>query len=160
MSLVNMMDSLNGFDQAMKAGSITPSRMAGNEKVLTLADMPAPGEPRITFARSKGAHVTAVVVATVGSPVEGEGCFHVGYAVREDQRGKGLAKSLLRDALTDISTNMRRKGLKAVWIEASVDMDNPASLAVARSELGVEPVEKMDESDGKPFWHFLKRIEL
>lgn len=160
MTTVNMMDALNGFDEALRGGRIKTHRLMHNDKVHIHADTPAPNQPRITFARLKGSHVTAVVVLTAGDPYEGAGCFHMGYAVREDQRGKGLAKALVADALKDIVANMSNRGMTHIWVEASVDSDNPASAAVARSVLGVEPTDKSDPEDGRPLWHFIKRLDL
>lgn len=158
MPRVNMMETLVGFDKALRAKQIGTARMPGNEKIHIHQDMPAPNTPRITYARLKGSHVTAVTVITTGDPVNGVRCFHIGYAVREDQRGKGLAKELVAAALEDFAGNMHKNGLDEFWVEASVDQDNPASAAVARAVLDVEPEDETDNTDGTPIWHYLKHL--
>lgn len=160
MTRVNMMDTLVGFDEALRAKQIKTARMPGNEKIHIHQDMPAPMTPRITYARLKGAHVTAVAVITFGDPVEGVRCFHIGYAVREDQRGNGLAKELVAAALEDFAGNMHKNGLDEFWFEASVDRDNLASAAVAKAVLNIEPEDRIDDTDGTPIWHYLKHVSL
>ena len=157
---VNMMETLLGFDEALRAKRIATARMRGNENIHIHQDMPAPQTPRLTYARLKGAHVTAVVVITIGDPVDGVRCFHIGYAVREDQRGKGVAKELVAAALNDFAQNMLKSDLDELWFEASVDQNNSASVAVAKAVLDVEPEGKIDDADGTPIWHYLKHVSL
>ncbi|MTH66026.1 hypothetical protein [Paracoccus shanxieyensis] len=158
MARVDMMLTLAGFDEALRSGRIKTARMQGNEKIQIHQDMPDGRTPRLTYARTKGSGVTAVTVITTAEPIDGMRCFHLGYAVREDQRGKGLAKDLASAAVTDFVANIVRNGMREFCIEAIVDRDNPVSGSVARAVLGVDPIEKNDTSDGTPIWQFVKVI--
>lgn len=157
MARVDMQQTLENFGEAYRAGIVQTEPVRGNERILRHEDHPTGGTPRMTYVRTKGAHVTAVVVFAIGEPYEGLQCIQIGYAVREDQRGKGIAKELAMIALSDFTIHLANLGLHRFAIESTVDRNNPASKAVSMALLGTDPEEKDD--NGVPVWHFIKIIE-
>lgn len=157
MARVDMMQTLEGFGEAFRVGRVRTEPVRGKENFVRHEDHPQGGTPRMTYARTKGAHVTAVAVFVIGDPYEGLACVQIGYAVREDQRGKGIATELATGALADFTSYLANRGMRKFALESTVDRDNPASRAVSIALLGVDPEEK--DSDGVPVWHFIKVIE-
>lgn len=157
MNRVDMMQTLTGFDEANRQGLVETQRTKIDNRVLVHADKPE-GTPRWTYARMKGASVTAVAVLAIVDPVQGVPCLHLGYAVREDQRMKGLAKHLANTAIEEFRTQMASRGMNDFFVEAIVEKDNLASIGVARHVLNVEPTDAMDEFTNVPSFQFLKRV--
>ncbi|MEP4921968.1 MAG: GNAT family N-acetyltransferase [Roseibium sp.] len=157
MNRVEMMDSLTGLNAALKAGAIKLQPTGTDPKVLLHADNPE-GTPRLSFVRMKGAHATAIAVIVITEPLDNLPVIHIGCAVREDQRGKGLGRHVLTVALEDFRTSMATKGLTDYWIESLVEADNAASVAMTAKVLGIEPEEVTDDETGEPSFRFLKRV--
>lgn len=157
MNRVEMMDALTGFNAALKAGTIAVQPTRSDPKVFLHADTPD-GTQRLSFVRMKGAHATAIAVIVVAEPLDGLPVIHIGCAVREDQRGKGLGRHVLTVALEDFQTNMGAKGLTDYWIESVVEADNHASAAMTTKVLGIEPEDVTDDATGEASLRFLKRI--
>lgn len=157
MNRVEMMDALTGLNTALKAGAIKLHPTKTDPKVLLHADNPE-GTPRLSFVRMKGAHATAIAVIVITEPLDNLPVIHVGCAVREDQRGKGLGRYVLTVALEDFQTSMAAKGLNEYWIESLVEADNAASVAMTTKVLGIEPEEVTDDETSEPSYRFLKRV--
>jgi RimJ/RimL family protein N-acetyltransferase len=151
---VEMMDALTGFNEAFRQGQVVAKRLPWNEKVFLHQDQPQ-GTHRFTYVRMKGSKTTALAVIVPGDPVGDTPCFHLGYAVDEDQRGKGLATDIAAAAIEDMRRNMGRLGMQKMAFEAIIDRDNPASAAVARKVLGCDGIETKDSKDGKDIWQFI-----
>jgi GNAT superfamily N-acetyltransferase len=157
MNRVEMMDALTGINAALKVGAIRIQPTKTDPKVFLHADNPD-GTPRLSFVRMKGAHATAIAVVVITEPLDGLPVIHIGCAVREDQRGKGLGRHVLTVALEDFRTSMTAKGLSEYWIESLVEADNAASVAMTSKVLGIEPEEVTDDDTGEPSFRFLKRV--
>lgn len=157
MNRVEMMDALEHFNAALKAGTITVQPTQTDPKIFVHADTPE-GTPRMSYVRKKGAHATAIAVIVVTEPIDGVPAIHIGCAVREDQRGKGIGRHVLSVALEDFRVDMAEKGLEDYWIESLVEMDNMASAAMTKKVLDIEPEETVDEATGEPSLRFLKRV--
>lgn len=162
MARVNMGAALAGFQAAVQAGRVRPGLVSGGAPgaadLYLYQDAPQPSVPRLTYARMEGAAVVAVAVITISAPVEGERCFHLGFAVADHARGQALAKDLAAEALEDFLEKTRRDGIDSFWLEAVVDPEDPAAIAVARSVLEVAPTSETD-SEGAPCLRFLKQVE-
>lgn len=157
MNRVEMMDALEGLNAALKVGEIKLRPTGTDPKVLLHADNPE-GTPRLSFVRMKGAHATAIAVIVITEPLNNLPVIHIGCAVREDQRGKGLGRHVLTVALEDFRTSMAVKGLTEYWIESLVEADNAASVAMTKKVLGIEPEEVTDDETDEPSFRFLKRV--
>lgn len=157
MNRVEMMDALTGFNAALKTGAIEVRPTRTDPKIFVHADTPD-GTPRLSYVRMKGSHATAIAVIVVTEPLDGLPAIHIGCAVREDQRGKGIGRHVLSVALEDFRTNMAPKGMTDYWIESLVEADNAASAAMTARVLGIEPEEVTDDETGEPSLRFLKRI--
>lgn len=160
MERVEMMDALNGFNDALGAGTIEVQPTGTDPKVFQHADVPDGKTVRMSFVTMNENRATAiaVVVHEKARIREGYPVFHIGCAVSEDQRGKGLGQHVLKVALEDIHTNMVKRRIPEYWIESLVEVDNLASVAMTTKILGVEPKEVIDQASGEPSLKFLKRV--
>lgn len=75
-------------------------------------------------------------------PIEGCPCFGAGYAVAEDERGKGIAQAMLESSIQELRNGIR-PGLAGqvpgFYVEALVGVDNIASNKVASNVLNDAP---------------------
>ena len=102
--------------------------------------------------------VRAVVVEPEGvvghagfhGPPDADGVVEVGYTVLPDLRGRGYARAALAALVAEAaaSPDVRR-------VRASVQPDNPASLAVVRGAGFVHVGEQVDDEDGLELVHEL-----
>lgn len=157
MNRVEMMDALTGFSAALKAGAIEVRPTKTDPKIFLHADRPE-GTPRLSYVRMKGSHATAIAVIVLTEPLDGLPVIHIGCAVREDQRGKGIGRHVLSVALEDFRISMAEKGITDYWIESLVEADNAPSAAMTAKVLEIDPEEVTDDETGEPSLRFLKRI--
>ena len=107
------------------------------------------GRPRWTYVYTSENQITAFANLTPCDPLEGKPCFQIGYAVPKDYRGKGLAKKIAAAAMVELSNGFERHGDAQFFIEASVEIGNDASHAVARAIFGESVQDGEDEKTGE-----------
>lgn len=163
---VNPIDALNGFEAALGQKSIKLSKCDLDKDLSVHLDHPDGRTPRFTYAfvsesggwLSKKIRVTAVAVMVADDPYKGLPCFHISYAVSPDQRGQGLAQRIVKSAIRELQNGLSRNGVKRFYLEAVVDQDNPASLAIADKIFTDEREEKISD-DGEAVVHYFKLVQ-
>jgi hypothetical protein len=154
--MVDPHDALVSYQQAFTAGTISPIRGSLHQDLLVLMD-DATGMRRITYAVVEAGVVRALVIYLVVESLNGEPCFHVGYAVALPFRGQGLATSSLRKSIEEMQHGFKRH-MKKFYIEAVVGVDNAASRRVAERAFPDLPTEIVDTDSGKPALQFLRLL--
>lgn len=93
------------------------------------------------------------------TPVEGEPCFNVGWAVPPAYRGQGRAGKAFIAAVKELRHGLAPTGLKTFWVEGIVGADNSASQRVAERVIS-EPVSTdTDSMASVPIVQYLRRID-
>lgn len=151
------MDALRSFQPAFRMKQLDVRRGEFDTSLFVHVDTPL-GEPRFTYARTRGKKVVALVIFTMAEQIDGVPCFGLGYAVPEDERGRGLAADLVTAAIAELRHGLRRNGLADFWVEAVVGRDNIASQKVAAAILGGPGQESADAISGEPVYVFARRF--
>ena len=116
------------------------------------------GTPRFTYFRLDGRTVTAMAMLAVGEPFPDGPCFELGYAVPEDRRGQGLAKSTVQAAIAELKNGLGRAISTPFYVHAVVGVDNVASQRVAEAAVSSTPKPITDAFSGLPALQYLKKI--
>jgi len=152
---------LVSFQHALSNQLVHVDPVHGFEHMYSHFDVPAPGVKRCTYVRLSvdEKKVLATGVCVFNGHVGSAPCVSLGYAVAQDERGKGLAKQLLADAIHDQWRQARKAGVKTVAFEVMIDVTNAASVKVAESVFGTEREELMDEEAGVPAYRYTMVVD-
>lgn len=156
--MTNPSDALQSFQEELLQGRIRPQPCLGDPNLFIYSDKPL-GSPRVTYARLKGATVTALVMFVFDDPIEGIPCFGIGYAVPEAYRNEGRAKEVVKAAIADLRDGLARGGRAVFYVEAIVGVDNRASQRVAEQVISDSPVAVTDKLSGLPALQYVCKIE-
>lgn len=140
------------FQECVREKSLKIAPVTGYVNLYSYADMPEPDERRLTYVRLDDEQevVKAFLSCVLNGHLDGRLVVAVGYAVPENYRNLGYAKSLLRDVIQDLLQQASKNGLQGLVIEAVVDKLNLASQKVAGVVLNVEPELILDSHTRKP----------
>jgi 20S proteasome alpha/beta subunit len=152
------MDALKSFEPALKSGELHVQPSVLDSTLLIHADNPTGSDPRLTYAKMRGASVGALVIFTGNGMEKGVPVFQVGYAVPQHLRKRGLAKEALRLALEDFRQAMADNGVPEFYVEAMVSEKNIGSQKVAADVIGGEPLQSADRESGEPCWRYERLI--
>lgn len=155
--MTDPMDALRSFQKTYSAGILQVQRGDLYNSLVVHLDHPN-GQPRFSYAKVEGRNVTAFAMLVLVEPLDGKACFHLGYAVPEKHRGKGLAKSTVQAAIAELQAGMSRSGVKSFIVETVVGTDNVSSQHVAAATLTDRPEEITDEFSGLPALHYTKLV--
>lgn len=156
--LTDPLNALLSFQRALRNRSVRPMPGELDSTVLVFRDEPN-GELRLTYARLEGDKVAALVNFTPADPIEQEvPCFGIGYAVHQDYRRQGRAKSLVEAAIAELRNGLGRNGIHAFHIEAVVGVDNIASQRVAEQTLTPESKPGTDQFSSVPILQFVRKV--
>ena len=147
--MVDMNAAMESFQGALDQGLISPLRGELDDDLHVLQDV-AGGLLRITYVYMTNDRVTAFASIAQCDPLEGKPCFQIGYAVDEEHRGQGLAKKITAASMAEFSNGLTRNGANNFVIEAAVDTENEASLAVARAVIAESWTDAKDHNTGQP----------
>jgi RimJ/RimL family protein N-acetyltransferase len=148
-SMIDPMGALVQFQEAFKANRIPVQRGRRDASLLLAYDEPH-DTPRFSYMRAMGKTLIALVMFARNGSEEGYPVFNVGYAVANDYRGRGLAKSTLVAGLAELSTGLAGAGIPIIHIEAVISPQNIASHAVARAVFDGAPTSIIDSVSGAP----------
>lgn len=152
-------DALVSFQKELSAGRVKLQKGVLDPSIWVYLDNPT-GTPRFTYVRLKGTTVVALVVLIVVDPIGGAPCFQIGYAVPPEFRNNGLAKGAVRSAIDELWNGMSRNGLKEMYVEAIVGMDNEASKRVAEATLSTTSNAITDTVSGQPALQYVSRLGI
>lgn len=158
MPLPDVTSALNSFQQALLLGGLSVQPGALDSTLFVHLDKPN-GVSRLTYVRLDGKKVTTMVQFIPCDPVEGEPCFSVGWAVPEDLRGQGRACEVFIAAVKEMRHGFSPKGMKALWVEGVVGVDNKASQRAAEKVISAPVATETDRYAGVPVVQYLRRID-
>lgn len=104
---------------------------------------------RYTYARLDGLKVLQTVVLDENQPIDGVPCFCLFYGTLEELRGKGNTQKFIEQILEQFQKDLPRS-YKEFYIEALIETDNEASLAIASKLFGEPSHEGVDEYSDVP----------
>lgn len=107
-SMTDPMDALKSFAPEFRAKNLVVEKGRLDPTLWVHMDQPLPGEQRITYAQTKSKKVLGIAILSTAEPFEGAPCFGLGYAVCEDERGKGIAKNLVQAALAEFADGLAK----------------------------------------------------
>jgi hypothetical protein len=150
--------ALIGFQEALTAGFIQPSRSSLYPDLVVLQD-DAEGTPRLTYALIDGQKVKAVAVYFLERKINSIPHFDLGYAVAVAYRNQGYAHAIVEKSLAQLQHEMRGH-VDKFFVEAIVPNSNIASKKVAALALSADWEEIRDSVSGKPSARYLRLFEL
>src|SRR5271170_6900893 len=102
-------NSLRSFQEELLLGTILLSRTKLDPNLFIYRDNVG-AAPRMSYARLEDRTVTAMVIFTPETPLNGAPCVGIGYAVAETHRNQGRAKDIIEAAIADMQYGLRRQG--------------------------------------------------
>lgn len=161
MEMANPHDGMVSFQEWLTRGMLEIGPVEGFQDLYSHMDEPTPGEPRLTYVRLTPDRqwVTAFLTCVMNGYVDDSPCVSVGYAVPEELRNDGRAKSILKDVISDQLSNARRAGHKSVYFEAVADVTNLASQRVASAVLGGIAESMVDTASGRPAYRYTAHFD-
>lgn len=156
-SMTDPMNALNQFQKAFEVGLI-PVQAGRLDQTVLFAPDHANGRARFNYMRTQGETLIALVMFVQTGLEDGNPVFSIGYAVADDYRGRGLAKSTLLAALTELSAGLASANIPAIQVEAVISLDNLASQAVATAVFDDTPRSITDSVSGEPALLYSRRV--
>lgn len=124
-------------------------RVPFTDDIFKEVDM-ALGAERYTYARLKKLKVQQLVVLNGNQPLNGLPCFCLFYGTLEELRGKGLTVAFVEKILEQFKKDLPKHYGREYYIEALVETDIEASLAIAAKLFGEPSHDGVDELSGMP----------
>ena len=157
--LTDPLNALLSFQRALQNRAVAPRPGELDTTVLVHADQPN-GELRLTYVRLEGQKVAALVNFTSAEPIEsGVPCFGIGYAVHQNYRQEGRAKSLVEAAMAELRNGLSRNGVPTFHVEAVVSTDNIASQQVAARTLSPNATPGTDQCSGVSILQYVRKVD-
>lgn len=119
-------------------------------------DEPAQGHYRFTYAMfdSKNNLIAdAVFVRSEDKPV-----IDCGWCVDVDSRGQGIGGKIVEHAIQEFIHGLSNAGVKSIYLGASVDEGNEASIKIAKKHIGDEEV--LEGEDGVKTYTYQKHFDF
>jgi hypothetical protein len=140
----------HGFSQGFRM-----KRVPFTDDIFIEKDM-ALGAERYTYSRLKKLKVQQTVVLNGNQPLNGLPCFGLFYGTLEQLRSKGLTKSFIEKILEQFKKDLHKRYGREYYIEALIETDNEASLAIAAKLFGEPSHDGVDERSGVPtrIWQY------
>lgn len=154
--------SMISFQECILDSRFEIAPVSQHENLYSYADMPEPGERRLTYVRldEDKKTVKAFLSCVLNGQVGGHLCVSVGYAVPEQYRNLGYAKSILRDVVQDLCIQAQRNGLRGLAVEAVIDQFNLASRKVAEAVLEVQAEPIIESLSKKPALRYTAKFNI
>lgn len=149
------------FQEALREGILAIGLVSKHHDLYSHFDEPAPGVRRLTYARLNEDRKTvkAFLSCVMNGHVDGSPCVAVGYAVPEDMRNQGLAKQVLRDVVQDQIYQAAKMGVRVLYVEAVIDVENLPSQRVAEAVFNVERESIIDSACGRPAYRYTAHFD-
>jgi len=150
----NPMTGFRTLEEAFSQG-FRMKRVPSTDDIFIEKDM-ALGAERYTYARLKKLKVQQTVVLNGNQPLNGLPCFCLFYGTLEELRGKGLTVPFIEEILKKFKKDLHKRYGKEYYIEALIETDNDASLAIAAKLFGQPSHDGIDEISGEPtrIWQY------
>ena len=158
----NMTNPLEGLLE-LQAGIESGLQMLecpGDNGLSVVFDQPE-GVIRMTYAMIKDGMVIGYTVFVKDQPIGSVTVFDIGYAVREEYRGKGLATRIVNSSIDLLTDTMGLGGhFDSYYLEAIVGIGNLTSNKLAHKIISDTPKQIVDKHSGEDAYQYLRLIEL
>lgn len=155
-SMADPMIALLKFQQAMENGPpLDPRKLEGS--YLKMYDEPNGGK-RYSYAKIVDGDVQAVSIFGLVDPVDGVGCYSIGYAVNKPYRGRGLAVEAVNKGIQDLKKRFSLTNIERFYIEAVIDITNSHSIRIAEQLFYSPGVSIQELESGQPALLFRRLI--
>jgi len=157
--MADPMVALLKFQQALNDGIaiIDPNEL--DEGYLKMYDE-LPSGKRYSYAKVVDREVQTVSIFGYEDPFRGVDRFSVGYAVKENHRGRRLSIEAVNKGIEDLKDKLRPTGKKSFYVEALVDKKNSPSIRIAQQLFPGTGVASVDSETGTPSLLFYKLIAI
>lgn len=157
-SMADPIDALHGLQEAINAG--TPLNLRElDADYQTRCDESDFGK-RYIFSKIIDGEVQALAIFGLESPIGGEECYNVGYAVSENHRRRGLAFEAVSKGIDELEKIFSRTAKKSFYLEAVIDVTNSPSIKFAEKLFSGSGALTMERESGLPALHFKKLIVI
>lgn len=156
-SMTDPMNALNQFQKAFEEGLI-PVQTGRLDQTVLFAPDHVNGRARFNYMRAQGKTLIALVMFVQDGVENGDPVFSIGYAVADEYRGRGLAKSTLLAALAEFSSGLASANIPAIQVEAVISLNNLASQAIAAAVLDDTPSSITDSVSDEPALLYSRRV--
>lgn len=156
-SMTDPMNALDQFQTAFEMGLI-PVQAGRLDQSIWFAHDSVNGKARFSYMRARGKTLTVLVMFVQNGVEDGNPIFSIGYAVADEYRGRGLAKSTFLAALRELSTGLASANVPAIQVEAVISPSNFASQAVAMAVFHHKPSSITDSESGEPALLFSQKV--
>ena len=119
-----------------------------------------PKGKRYIYAKVVKAEVQAISIFGLEDPFKGTQRYSVGYAVRENCRGRGLSVEIVNKGIAELGIVLKRTRIDRFYVEALIDEKNIPSIKVAQRLFPQPPFSAIDEETGTPAKLFHKLITI
>ena len=119
-----------------------------------------PGGKRYIYARVVEGEVQAISIFGLEDPFKGIERYSVGYAVRENCRGRGLSVEAVNKGIAELSLVLKRMRIGRFYVEAQIDEKNIPSIKIAERLFPQPPFPFIDYETGNPAKCFHKLITI
>lgn len=158
-NMINPLDGLLELQAGIESG-LKMMRCPGDGGLSVVFDQPE-GVMRITYAVIEDGVIIGYVVFLQDQPIGGVIVFNIGYAVREECRGKGLATRIVNSSIDLLTDAMGLGGhFDSYYIEAIVGIGNLASNKLAQNVISDTPRKIVDKHSGEDAYQYLCLINL
>jgi hypothetical protein len=144
----NPMTGFRTLEQAFAQG-FRMKRVPFTDDIFIEKDMTL-GSERYTYARLDKLKVLQTVVLNGNQPLNGLPCFCLFYGTLENLRGQGLTASFITKILEHFKKDLNKRYGKEYYVEALIETDNEASLAIAAKLFGKPSHDGIEELSGVP----------
>lgn len=142
--------------EAYKQGLVEFKKTSLFDDLFLHLDVPAPGNFRFTYAMfdsNNNIVADAVFVRAVDKPV-----IDCGWCVDSESRGQGIGGKIVEKSLQELIHGLSNAGLKSIYLGASVDSGNEASIKIARKHIGDEEI--LDGDNGIKCYTYQRFIDF
>lgn len=150
------MIALLKLQEAISAGDpIDPRDL--DDGYAKLYDEPNGGK-RYSFQKIINGEVQALAIFGFEGSVEGLSCYSVGYAVKENHRGRGLAVEAVNKGIEELKSKFSQTGMKSFFLEALIAEKNIHSIRVAEKLFPSPGIKAVDCYSGTPSLYFRRLV--
>ncbi len=157
--MADPMIPLLSFQQKLDSGASVDSSLI-IEDYLTMYDEPGEGRRRYSYAKIIGKEIQTLAIFGLENSVDGIVCYNVGYAVKENHRGRGLAVEAINKGIEDLKKKFSLQGIKNFYLEAVVGVNNKHSIQVAEKIFLKPGVLILESESNTPSLLFRKLISV
>jgi len=119
-----------------------------------------PGGKRYIYAKVVNSEVQAISIFGLEEPFKGVERYSVGYAVRENCRGRALSIEAFNQGIAEVGLVLKRARIGRFYVEALIDEKNIPSIKVAEKLFSHGPIAMLDEESGTPSKLFYRLVEI